>query len=64
MCESGRKICGRFAQDLVGLLQFADLAFQSLHLLGLFGRDATALASINFDLLDPLVQRLRRTADL
>ena len=58
------EICGRFAQYLIGLLQLAHIALQSLYLFGLLGRDATTLASINFDLLDPFVQRLRRSAKL
>ena len=64
MCERRGKICRRFAENLIGLLQLAALAFQSLHFLGLFGRDAAALARINLDLLHPFVQRLWRTADL
>lgn len=62
--ESGGKICGRFAKDLIGPLQFANFAHQCLHLLGLLGGDAAGLASINFDLLDPFVQRSRRAAYL
>lgn len=62
--ESGGKICRHFAKDLIGLLQFAHFAFQSLHLLGLFGADAATLASINLNLLDPFVQRLRCATDL
>src|SRR5690606_31741899 len=35
-----------------------------LHLLGHLGRDAGALAAVDFGLLDPVVQRLRGAADL
>ena len=62
--EKRGKICGRFTQNLVGLFEFAVLAFEGLHLLGHLGRDAATLASINLDLLDSVVQRLRRTANL
>ena len=60
---SGQK-CGRLAKDLVGLLQFANLALKGLHLLGLLARDAVALANVNLDLLDPLIQSLRRATNL
>ncbi len=57
--------CGRrCAQDLIDLFAVAVLAFESLHLLGHLRRDAATLASMNLDLLGPVVQRLRRTADL
>lgn len=58
------KIYRRFAKDLVCLLERAHFAFQSLHLLGVFGRDPATVACINLNLLDPFVQKLRRTADV
>src|SRR3954451_19051665 len=58
------KIRARLAQDLVGLTQLAVLALQRLQLLGYFGRNAGTLAAVDRRLLHPLVQRLRRTADL
>lgn len=56
--ECGGKICRRLPQDLVGLLQLAELAFKGLHPLDHLGRDTNAVAPINLRLLDPLVQRL------
>src|SRR5829696_7884703 len=58
------KIRARLAQDLVGLTQLAVLALQRLQLLGDFDRHAGTLAAVDLRLLHPLVQRLRRTADL
>src|SRR5690606_38985249 len=59
-----RKIRRRLAENLVRLAQFAILPFKGLHLLGHLGRDAGALAAVDFGLLDPVVQRLRGAADL
>src|SRR5690606_4005984 len=59
-----RKILLRLAENLVRLAQFAILPFKGLHLLGHLGRDAGALAAVDFGLLDPVVQRLRGAADL
>lgn len=42
--------------------ELAALSFEGLHFLGNLGRDTATLASINLDLLDPVVQRLPRTA--
>ena len=57
------EICAGLAQDLVGLAQLAVLALQGVQLGGHVGGDAGAVAAVGLRLLDPLVQRLRRTAD-
>jgi hypothetical protein len=54
----------RLAQDLVGLPKLAVLALQCLQLLRDIRRHASTLAAVDLKLLDPLVQRLRRAADL
>jgi hypothetical protein len=58
------KIRRRLAQDLVGLTQLADVAFQRLHLVSDLGRDASALAAVHLRLLYQLMHRLRNAADL
>ncbi len=47
--------CRRLAQNLVGLTKLAVLAFQSLHLLGHLAWQPGSLASIDFRLIDPLI---------
>ena len=51
-----RKICRRLAQDLVGLPQLADLAFERLHLVSDFSWNARPLAAADLSLLHPLMQ--------
>ena len=51
MAENGLAL----AQDLVGLLQLAVLAFQRLQLLGHLGRDTGAITAIDLGPLNPLV---------
>src|SRR5690606_23336233 len=58
------KICRRLAQNLIGLTQLADLAFQRLELVGDLGRNTGTLAAVDLRLLHPLKQRLRHAADL
>ena len=58
------KIRRRLAQDLIGLPQLAVLPLQGLQLLGHLRRDTNPFAAVDLDLLDPLVQGLRRAADL
>lgn len=45
-------------KDIVGLFELAQFAFPSLHLLDLFGRDASALIRIDFNPFGSLVQHL------
>ena len=52
------KICARLSEDLVGLLQLPVFALQSIQLLSHLAGHASALTSVHFDLLYPLVQRL------
>ena len=54
----------KLAQNLVGLPQLADLAFQRLHLVSDLPRDTGTLAAGDIGLLDPFMQRLRNAADL
>jgi len=58
------KIRARLAQNLVGLSQLTNLALQRPHPLSHLGRHTGAFASVDLRLLHPLVQRLRRAADL
>lgn len=58
------KLCRCLAQDCVGLIRFAVLVFEGLHLLSHLSRDAATPTGINLNLLSLFVQRLRRTADL
>ena len=58
------KYADRLAQDLVGLSKLAVLALQRLQLRRHVGRHAGPLAAVDLGLLHPLVQRLRRAADL
>lgn len=50
--------CRRLAENLVGLPQLADLAFQRRHFVGNLGWDARPLAAVDFRLLHPLIKRL------
>ena len=59
-----RKIRGCLAQDLVGLLELAVLAFKRLQAFAFVGGETGALASVTFGLADPVGERLRRAADL
>src|SRR5690606_41274035 len=43
------KICRRLAQNLIGLTQLADLAFQRLELVGDLGRNTGTLAAVDLD---------------
>src|SRR6266446_6757171 len=54
----------RLAQDLVGLAEFTHLALQGFQAICRLCRDAGALPGFNLCLLEPLVQRMRRAADL
>lgn len=61
------KIRGGLAQDLigrVGLPQLPVLSLQGFQLLGDLGGKAGADAAIHLRLLHPLIERLRRAADL
>lgn len=58
------EICGGFAKDLVGLTQLPVLSLQRLELLGHIRRHAGTLATVDLGLLHPVVQGVRRTADL
>ena len=58
------KIRGRLAQDLVGLSQFAVLAFQRLQLVRYLDQNPSPLTAVDLGLLQPLLQRLGRAADL
>ncbi|GEM_PF-6871081 len=58
------KISAGLTQDLIGLSEFAHLAFQGLHPLGHLGRHSGPLASVDLGLFDPFQQRLRHAADL
>lgn len=52
------------AEDLVRLPQLAVLAFEGLILLGHLAGDTGPLAAVDHDLIDPVIQGLRRAADL
>jgi hypothetical protein len=58
------KIRARLAQDLVGLPKLAGLAFQSLQLCRHIRGNTGAHTTVALGLLHPLMQRLRRAADL
>lgn len=58
------KICRRLAKNLVGLSKLLALPLKSLHLLGHIARQACSFAAVDFGLLDPFIERLRRAADL
>src|ERR1700733_535052 len=58
------KIRARLAQDLVGLPKLAVLAFQSLQLCRHIRGNTRAHTTVALGLLHPLMQRLRRAADL
>src|SRR5580698_7810896 len=58
------KIRARLAQDLVGLPKLAVLAFQSLQLCRHIRGNTSAHTTVPLGLLHPLMQRLRRAADL
>src|SRR5271156_6596054 len=58
------KIRARLAQDLVGLPKLAVLAFQSLQLCRHIRGNTGAHTTVALGLLHPLMQRLRRAADL
>ena len=58
------KISARLAQDLVGLPKLAVLAFQSLQLCRHIRGNTGAHTTVALGLLHPLMQRLRRAADL
>ena len=58
------KYADRLAQDLVGLPQLAVLPLQRLEPLALVRRRTRPDAAVALRLLHPLVQRLRRAADL
>ncbi len=58
------KISRRLAQDLVGLAKLPVLALQRLQLLRHVAWHAGAFAGVDLGLLDPLVQRLCRAANL
>jgi hypothetical protein len=59
-----RKIGARLAQDLVGLPKLTVLPLESLQLLGHLGRNAGPLPAVDLGFPDPVMQRLRRAADL
>src|SRR6056297_2762862 len=60
MAENGLAL----AQDLVGLAKLPVLPLQGLHLLGHLAGNACALTAVNLGPLDPVVQPVRRAADL
>lgn len=49
---------------LLTLAQLAVLAFEGLHLLGHLAGDTGPLAAVDLGLVDPVIQGLRRAADL
>jgi hypothetical protein len=59
-----RKIGARLAQDLVGLPKLTVLPLEGLQLLGHLGRNAGPLSAVDLGFPDPVMQRLRRAADL
>src|SRR6476659_9467852 len=59
-----RKISACLAQDLVGLPKLAVLPLKGLQLVGHVGRNAGSPPAIDLGLLDPVMQRLWRAADL
>src|SRR6185436_7912833 len=58
------KISRRLAQDLVGLPELPVLALQRLQAIDHIGRSTRSLAAVDLSLLDPLIERLWRAADL
>ena len=58
------EISRRLAKDLIRLPEFPVLALQRLQLLGDFSWNATPHNFVDLGLLDPLIERLSRAADL
>jgi hypothetical protein len=58
------KISRRLAKDFIRLPEFPVLPLQRLQALGNFARNAATHAAVGLRLLDPLIERLRRAADL